>query len=120
MEKTGNMVICSSCGSEFDRSQVRCPYCGTAYAPAEEEEYMGKLEGIRADLEEHKEDGDRSLKKKLGRTLGFTIAAVILIILILTGILSLSNRHEKDRAEQNKEEFMNKLGITEQQGDENE
>ena len=28
----------------------RCPFCGTAYAPAEETEYMDKLEDIREDL----------------------------------------------------------------------
>ena len=41
MEK---MVICKSCGAEFDVSLVRCPYCGTANAPAEEEEPMNPEE----------------------------------------------------------------------------
>ena len=51
------MVTCRSCGGEFDEALVRCPFCGSAYAPAEEKEYMGKLEDIREDLEKYNVDG---------------------------------------------------------------
>ena len=44
MEKMkGKIVNCETCGAEFDASLVRCPYCGTAYEPAAEDEYMDKL-----------------------------------------------------------------------------
>ena len=47
------MIACRSCGAQFDPALVRCPYCGTAYAPAEKDEYMGQLEDIRVDLENY-------------------------------------------------------------------
>ena len=45
-----NKILCKTCGAEYDASLVRCPFCGTAYAPAEESEYMDKLEDTRIDL----------------------------------------------------------------------
>ena len=45
-----NKTVCKKCGAEFDVSLVRCPFCGTAYAPAEEAEYMDTLEEVREDL----------------------------------------------------------------------
>ena len=100
MENTGKMVICPNCGAEFDVSLVRCPYCDAGYAPAEEEEYMGQLEEIRKDLEGHKNDGDKALKKGL-----------LFAIMWITGSL------EKSRADRLKEEFLLNQGVTMQQED---
>ncbi len=54
------MIACRSCGAQFDAALVRCPYCGTAYAPAEENEYMGQLEDIRTDLESADIEGHKA------------------------------------------------------------
>ena len=51
-------IICKTCGAEYEASLVRCPFCGTAYAPAEESEYMDKLEDIRVDLSRQVSDDD--------------------------------------------------------------
>ena len=109
MEK---MVICSSCGAEFDAEQVRCPYCGTGYAPAEEKEYIGQLDDIRVELESHKEDGTKRVKHGLGRVLVVAVVVVAVIIALIIGGLTLSKKGERDKANRNKEEFLNKQGIT--------
>ena len=78
MEK---MIKCTSCGAEFPASQVRCPYCGTADKTAAENEYQGKVEDARKDLEEHKKALGEAKKLE-----GLSIRAVILAALII-GIL---------------------------------
>ncbi|MCR5476266.1 MAG: hypothetical protein K6E92_01415 [Lachnospiraceae bacterium] len=117
MEKTVKMIACSTCGAEYDASLIRCPYCGTGHAPAEEDEYMGKLEGIRTDLEGHREDGSRRLKKGFGRMLCAALVAVALIAALILGVLQLSGNREKEKARQQKEEFLQSQGIQTQQED---
>ncbi len=108
-------IICESCGAEFEASLVRCPYCGTGYAPQEETEYMEKLEGIREDLAEQKEKGDRQLRKGMSGTIRIVLIAIIVLLLLLFGGLWLSDRAEKRHDAQRKEEFLQKEGITTQQ-----
>jgi hypothetical protein len=116
MEKEKKLILCATCGGEYDVSLVRCPYCGTAYAPAEEEEYMGQLEEIRSDLESHKEDGNKSLKSGLGTTVRIVILILALITLIILVSLFISGRVERSRSNRQKEEFLISQGIgTEQE-----
>ena len=109
------VIVCKSCAAEYDASLVRCPYCGTAYAPAEEEEYMGKLEGIREDLHRQKDKGDARLKKKMSSTVRAVLVAVIVIVLLVFGILWLSGREERSWRDRKKQEFLQSQGITLQQ-----
>ena len=115
MEKNKKMIVCATCAAEFDAALVRCPYCGTAYAPAEENEYMGQLEDVRKDLEGHKEYGNRSLKKGVGSVARIVILVIVVILILLFGSLWLSNVREKNRSDQKKEEFLMNQGITMQQ-----
>ena len=55
-------IICPSCGGEYEEHLVRCPYCGTATLNAEENEYMGKLEDVRKDLEDYSGEGEKQVK----------------------------------------------------------
>lgn len=110
-------TICRSCGAKYDAALVRCPFCGTAYAPSEEEEYMDKLEEIRKDLHRQKEKGDLRIKKGMGSVMCAIILAVIVIMLLLFGALWLAGRQERSYSEHSKEEFLQDLGITTQQED---
>ena len=109
------MIICKSCGAEYDVSLVRCPYCGTADASAEEKEYMGKLEDVRKDLHGQIAKGDKQIKKGVGSTARVIIAAIIAILLLVFAVLWLSGRSEKNRSDQKKAEFLQDQGITTQQ-----
>ncbi len=109
------IIVCSTCAAEYDISLVRCPYCGTAYAPAEENEYMGQLEDIREELEEHKEDGNKSLRSGLGSVVRIIILVAVVVALLLFGTMWLSGMREKSKAERQKEEFLINQGVKTQQ-----
>ena len=93
MEK---MTVCRTCGAQFEASKVRCPYCGTAYAPAEEKEYMDGLEGIRKELDGHREDGAKSLKRGLGKIAVIVILIISAIVLLAIGGLWMSGNRERN------------------------
>ena len=108
-------IICKKCAAEYDVSLVRCPYCGTAYAPAEEEEYMDKLDGIRKDLHREKMKGDAQIRKGMSSTLRVILLVAVVILTLLFGGLWLSSTQERSRSDRDKEEFLQNLGITTQQ-----
>ena len=111
----GKKIICKSCAAEFDEGLVRCPYCGTAYAPAEENEYMGKLEDVREDL--HREIGrtDKKIGKGMGTAVRVILIVIIAILLLLFGVLWLSGRSERSHSDRKKQEFLQNQGITTEQ-----
>ena len=117
MEKIKKMVACSTCGAEFDESQVRCPFCGTAYVPAEENEYMEGLDDIRKDLEDHKEDADKSIKSGMNNVAKTTLWVIIVLVFIALGSMWLLAGQNKSREDKRKEEFLIEQGITPKQED---
>lgn len=115
MEKTKKMIVCETCGGEYDAALVRCPFCGTGRASAEEGEYMEQLEEVRKDLEGHKEYGDRKLKKELASTARIVILVIAVILALVFGGLWLSRNRERDRSDQKKAEFLMNQGISTQE-----
>ena len=109
------VIVCKTCAAEYDASLVRCPYCGTAFAPAEEEEYMDKLETVREDLHRQTDKGDARLRKGMSFAVRAVLAAIVVILLLLFGTLWLSGRQERSRSDRKKEEFLQSQGITLQQ-----
>jgi len=89
------MIICASCGAEFDADQVRCPYCGTAYAPAEKEEYDEKIEELSKS--ERKDIRSAKRYRGLGRRAAILIALVIGIIVM--SVVSSYNYADHDNEE---------------------
>lgn len=112
MEK---MVRCSSCGAEFEAGQVRCPYCGTAYEPAAEEEYMGKLEEVRTELEGHKDDAAKSTGKALVKAVLLFVVAALVILALGIGIFLLPEMRQRQRQQEKKEEFLQKYSVETQE-----
>ena len=112
------MIVCQSCAAEFDAALVRCPYCGTGYAPAEEKEYMGRLEEIRTELEGHKGDGDKSLRKGVGSLSRTVLVIAVICILFLLGGFFFSHLEEQKKSEQAKAEFLRNQGIIMQEDSE--
>ena len=83
------MIVCESCAAEYDASLVRCPYCGSGYAPAEEEEFMDGQEAIRKDLDGQKEKGNASLQKGLGRMGRAVLIAMVVIAVLISMVMVL-------------------------------
>ena len=109
------MVACQSCAALFDPALVHCPYCGSGYAPAEEDEYMGQLEAIRQDLEKGVEEGEEHLKLRLGRMAGRALLTAAVLVLLAACIFWLSGLRQRSRARERKAEFLMEQGITIQQ-----
>lgn len=106
------MVNCSSCGAEFEARLVRCPFCGTHYEPAAEEEYMGKLEGVREELESHKGDAAQSTSKALIKTVILFVLAVAVILALAIGIFSLPEMRSRERQQEKKAEVLQRYGVS--------
>ena len=110
MEKmSGKTIKCESCGGEFDASLVRCPYCGTAYEPAAEEEYMDKLEDVRDDLSDHTKDADNAVGKTFKKIL--LIAIIVTVIFAVLCIIALitpksSSKHDLNELNNRKQELI--------------
>ena len=107
-----DMIRCASCGAEYEVKLIRCPYCGTAPLAAEEDEYLGKLEDVRRDLEEYGSEGSRELKKGLGKTVLILIAVVIAIVMLIAGSIWLTGAGRRSDSQRKKEEFLTNQGIT--------
>jgi len=110
MEKMkGKIVYCETCGGEFDASLVRCPYCGTSYEPAAEEEYMGKLEEVRDELSEHTKDADKATGRSLKKILlgAIIVIAIFVVLCFLVLILPKSGSfHDRDELDSRKQELI--------------
>ena len=105
-------IICPSCGAEYEEHLVRCPYCGTATLNAEENEYMGKLEDVRKDLEDYSGEGEKQVKSKIGKTIIIVILAMIIIAVLIIGSIFLDWLGRQRDKNNRKEEFLNNQGIT--------
>lgn len=75
-------IICRQCGAEIKPGTAVCPYCGSAYAPEAEREYMRRLHEIREDLDDVGDTGIEISRNEIGTTgkrtaliVGFIIAA---------------------------------------------
>ena len=108
------MVKCTSCGAEFDAELVRCPYCGTAYEPAAEEEYMGQLENVRTELEGHREDAAKTTGKALFRSIVIFAVVVIIILALGLSIFVLPQMRYQKRQQEKKQEFLQKNSVNSQ------
>lgn len=73
-------IICRQCGAVIPPGTAACPYCGSAYAPEAEREYMRKLHRIREDLEDVGDAGKYASGKEISRT-GKRTAVIVGIIL---------------------------------------
>ena len=100
------MTECRSCGSVYETKLVRCPYCGTAYDPAAEDEYMEQLEDVRVELAGHRGDADKRTGAALVRTFVIFAIAVVLIIVIGICIFILPKNRSRNRLQERKDEFI--------------
>ena len=93
-DTTAKKIVCSSCGAEFDDTLPKCPYCGSLNYKGAEAEYLGKLEGMRQDMQQLEQVPERELKEKLKKKRKFVVkifivaavlAAVFAVIMFFRG-----------------------------------
>ena len=80
-------IICSSCGAEFDDTLSKCPYCGSLNYKGAEAEYLGKLEGMRQDMQQLEQVPETELKKKIRKKKKF-VFKILIIIAVLAAVLA--------------------------------
>lgn len=94
----GKIIICGSCGAEFDEDLAKCPYCGSVNIKGAEREYMGKLEDVRKGMGELENTPVKELQdtvKKQGNFLRKAIVALLAITAAAAIIVFVGNRGEK-------------------------
>lgn len=100
----GKIVICGSCGAEFDDDLAKCPYCGSVNLKGAEKEYMEKLEKFREDMGGLDDVPLKELKDAFQKQ-GKRLRKVVLTILALAAAVLLvfffvNRRDEKDYRDQ--------------------
>lgn len=70
-------IICSSCGAEFADTLSKCPYCGSLNYKGAEAEYLGKLEGVRQDMQQLEKVPEKELKEKIKKKQKFVVSILI-------------------------------------------
>ena len=60
-------IYCTQCGAEIPPGQAQCPYCGSAYAPEAEREYMRKLDHVRSELDNVGNIGEETSRNEIDR-----------------------------------------------------
>lgn len=96
MEK---VVICGSCGAEFDKNIVKCPYCGSTNIKGAEREYMEKLEDVRegmGELESVPLEELQDTVKRQGRFLKKVIISILAVAATAVLIVVVVNRSDKN------------------------
>ena len=81
-------MICKNCGAHFDDNLPECPYCGAFHYAGARKEYMGKLEGMREDLDDLHETVPEMYAAELKKQ-GKHARKIVLIILAVLGALAL-------------------------------
>lgn len=86
-DTTAKKIICSSCGAEFDDTLPKCPYCGSMNYKGAEAEYLGKLEGMRQDMQQLEQVPERELKEKLKKKRKF-VTRILIVVVVLAAVFA--------------------------------
>lgn len=76
-DTTVKKIICGSCGAEFADTLPKCPYCGSLNYKGAEAEYLGKLEGVRQDMQQLEKVPEKELKEKIKKKQKFVVSILI-------------------------------------------
>jgi len=96
-------IVCSQCGAVLKPGVAYCPYCGSAYAPEAEREYMRKLHRIKEDLDDVGDTGaivSKNEAGKVGRKVVVTVGVILFIAALIAGIAVYFNLRETQKNHQ--------------------
>lgn len=99
-------IICRQCGSVIPPGQARCSYCGSAYEPEAEREYMRKLEQVRADLDQVGEAGAEASHREI-KNVSSRVLRILGVILVTAFILTFAVHWNQQRENtKNRQEYL--------------
>lgn len=94
----GKIMVCGSCGAQFDGDLAKCPYCGSTNLKGAEKEYMEKLEGVKEDMGELDEIPMEELRgafQKQGKRLKKVLLSLLALAAVLLLVVFFAGRSEK-------------------------
>lgn len=100
------LIICDSCGAQFDSDGAKCPYCGTMNYAGAEKEYFDKLDEIREDVEELSAVPMQEAKAELKKQGSFVKKVAIGFCLLVIVFWIVSFLQEKIYERDNKADFL--------------
>lgn len=80
-------IVCSSCGGQFEDTLPKCPYCGSLNYKGAEAEYLGKLEGMRQDMQQLEQVPEQALKVKI-RKKQKLVVKIWIILAVLAAVFA--------------------------------
>ena len=102
----GGTIICKSCGADYAADLPNCPYCGTMNLPAAEDEYMGRLESIRGDLEGLGDLAGRKGRARMKKAYRRLLIAAVIVALVLAAGYGVHMKRAREEAAREKEEYL--------------
>ena len=100
-EMEAKKIVCTSCGAEFDDTLAMCPYCGSLNYKGAEAEYLGKLEGVRQDMQQLEQVPLQELRERLKKRRKFVLKIfsilAVLAILFIVGVYALNYTKPRDK-----------------------
>ena len=82
-------IVCGSCGSEFEDTLSKCPYCGSMNYKGAEAEYLGKLEGMRQDMQQLEKVPEQELKSKIKKKQKFVLRILVGLVLVVAVVVAI-------------------------------
>lgn len=102
----GGTVICKGCGADYAADIPNCPYCGTMNLPAAEDEYMGRLESIRGDLENLGVLAGRKSRARMKKAYRRLLIITVIFLLAVSAGYGIHMKRARAEAERGKEEYL--------------
>ena len=100
-ETEAKKIVCSYCGAEFDDTLPKCPYCGSLNYKGAEAEYLGKLEGMRQDMQQLEQVPLQELRERLKARRRFVLKIfsilAVLAVLVIVAIYALNYTKPRDK-----------------------
>jgi len=97
------LIHCSSCGAEYGRDMVYCPYCGATNPAAAENDYMDSLRNVRRDLNNLKSMAKTETiaeARETGRFIRKVLTLILVIMVISAGYTAFHAYREERKDEE--------------------
>ncbi len=95
-------MICKNCGATINENDARCPYCNAMNEAAAKQQFDKKLDDMTTEVEQMAVQPKEELVRHSGKLLkkiGFIIAMVILLIVVVLGLIKANEQREQKQWE---------------------
>ena len=93
-------LVCLEKDLDAEEVKLKCPYCGSLNYKGAEAEYLGKLEGMRQDMQQLEQVPERELKVKIRKKRRFVVRVLTILAVLaaaFAAIMFLRGRYIEQR-----------------------